>query len=319
MTHAAGASHAGESPRFSIIIPTYQRRDLVTANVSALAAQQFEGRFEVIVVVDGATDGTAEALRRLTVPLPLTVVEQQNAGSAAARNHGAGLARGEVLLFLDDDMEAHPSLLGEHDRSHRTGADAVMGHIPLHPKSPAGLLSDGVRSWADARTRRLSEPGAQLLLEDMLTGQLSVTRAVFGRLTGFDTRFRQQDTSGNADTDFGHRLLQSGCRVVFNPAAISWQHYVVTPRQYLRRWHEVGRADVRLVRKHPDRAEAIFSRKKLQNRHRWMVWPAAALLRWVFVRRVERGLTDRRTARWFNTVRWYEYWRGVEESGGLPR
>jgi glycosyltransferase involved in cell wall biosynthesis len=310
---------AGQTPRFSIIIPTYERRDLVAANVSALASQQFEGRFEVIVIVDGATDGTAEALRRLTLPFPLTVVEQQNAGSAAARNHGARLARGEVLLFLDDDMEAHPALLLEHDRSLRVGADAVMGHIPLHPRSPGGLLSDGVRSWAEARTTRLSEPGAPLLLEDMLTGQLSVSRAVFERLTGFDTRFRQQDTSGNADADFGHRLLQSGCRVVFNSAAISWQQYIVTPRQYLRRWREVGRADVRLVRKHPERAEAIFTPKKLQNRRRWMVGPVAAALRWVFVRRVERGLTDRRTAGWFNAVRWCEYWRGVADAEGRPR
>src|SRR6185436_4086895 len=140
---------------------------------------------------------------------------------------------------------------------------------------------------ADARTTRLSEPGAPLLLEDMLTGQLSVTRAVFERLTGFDTHFRQQHTSGNADADFGHRLLQSGCRVVFNPAAISWQQYIVTPRQYLRRWREVGLADVRLVRKHPERAEAIFTRKKLQNRRRWMIGPIAAAMRWVSVRRVE--------------------------------
>jgi glycosyltransferase involved in cell wall biosynthesis len=305
--------------RFSVIIPTYERRDLVAANVSALTAQQFRGRFEVIVVVDGATDGTAEALRRLTLPFPLTVIEQENAGSAAARNHGARLARGEVFLFLDDDMEAHPALLLEHDRSVRLGADAVMGHIPLHPGSPKGLLSDGVRSWADGRTRRLSEPGASLLLEDMLTGQLSVARAVFERLTGFDTRFRQQDTSGNADADFGHRLLQSGCRVVFNPAAISWQQYIVTPRQYLRRWREVGRADVRFVRKHPDRKDAIVTRKKLKGRRPCMVAPVAAVLRWVFATRVEQGRTDRITARWFKAVRWYEYWQGVKEAGGFPR
>jgi hypothetical protein len=75
---------------------------------------------------------------------------------------------------------------------------------------------------------------------------------------------------------------------------------------------------VRLVRKHPERAKAIFTRKKLENRRPWMVGPVAAAVRWVFVRRVERGLTDRRTARWFNAVRWREYWRGVEDAGGVP-
>jgi len=304
--------------RVSVIIPTYERRDLVVRNVAALARQEFGGGFEVIVVVDGSTDDTGEALRALTVPFPLTVVEQPNGGSAAARNHGATLARGELLLFLDDDMEAHPRLLAEHDASHRAGAAAVMGHIPSHPESPGGLLADGVKRWAEGRAKRLSAPGAQLSLADMLTGQLSVGRELFARLTGFDTRFRQQATSGNADTDFGCRLLESGCRVVFNAQAISWQMYVVTPRQYLRRWREVGRADVRFVHKHPDQMGVIFSRRKLAQRRRWMIPPVAAVLRWVIVRRAEQGRTDARTARWFKKVRWYEYWRGVAEAGGMP-
>jgi len=215
-------------------------------------------------------------------------------------------------------MEAHPRLLAEHDASHHAGAAAVMGDIPSHPDSPKGLLADGVKQWAEARARRLARPGAELSLADMLTGQISVGRELFARLSGFDTRFRQEVTSGNADTDFGCRLLESGCRVVFNPRAISWQKYVVTPRQYLRQWREVGRADVRFVRKHPTQAGAIFSRKKLAQRRRWMIPPLAAVLRWVIVRRVEQGHTDTRTARWFKKVRWYEYWRGVAEAGGMP-
>jgi glycosyltransferase involved in cell wall biosynthesis len=314
MTDAAG----GACPRFSVIIPTFQRRDLVAANVAALARQEFAGGFEVIVVVDGSTDGTAETLRALRVPFPLRVVDQPNAGSAAARNHGAALATADLLMFLDDDMEAHPRLLAEHERSHREGAAAVMGHIPVHPESPSGLLAERVGTWAEERARRLSKPRAEVGLEDMLTGQLSVGRALFQRQTGFDTRFRQQISSGNADTDFGCRLLHSGCRVIFNPKAISWQKYIVTPRQYLRQWREAGKADVRFVRKHPDQLSAIFTPRKLQQRRRWMIPPVAAVLRWVFIRRVERGLTDARTARWYGAVRWYEYWQGVAEAGGVP-
>lgn len=304
--------------RFSVIIPTYQRRDLIAANIAALARQKFEGGFEVIVVVDGSTDGTAEALRELKLPFPLVVVEQPNGGSAAARNHGAAEAQGELLLFLDDDMEAHPNLLAEHDLSHRAGAAAVMGHIPMHPDSPVGLLAQRVETWAEGRAKRLSDPHAQLLLEDMLTGQLSVGRALFVRLSGFDIRFRQKISSGNADTDFGYRLLHSGSRVVFNAQAISWQKYIVTPRQYLRQWREAGLADVRFVRKHPDQLATIFTRRKLQQQRRWMIAPVAAILRWVSVRRVEQGRTDVRTAAWYGKVRWYEYWRGVSEAGGVP-
>src|SRR6266568_2649599 len=85
--------------RFSIIIPTYERRDLVRRMVAALADQTHDD-FEVIVVVDGSTDGTAAALRELGFSFPLSVLEQTNLGAAAARNAGVAAAGGELFLFL---------------------------------------------------------------------------------------------------------------------------------------------------------------------------------------------------------------------------
>ena len=76
--------------------------------VRSLARQEYDGRFEVVVVVDGSQDGSFEALKELDVSFPLSVFEQSNQGAARARNHGAAATRGEILLFLDDDMEAHP-------------------------------------------------------------------------------------------------------------------------------------------------------------------------------------------------------------------
>src|SRR3954451_12058345 len=89
---------------FSIIIPTFNRRDIVLDTVTSLVATRRPWPCELIVVVDGSRDGTVEALRSLDLPLPLTVHEQPNQGSAAARNAGAAAARGRYLLFLDDDM-----------------------------------------------------------------------------------------------------------------------------------------------------------------------------------------------------------------------
>src|SRR5262245_319240 len=85
--------------RFSVVFPTYQRRNVVVKSVYALKQQEFEGRFEVIVVVDGSDDGSADALRELDTPFTLTVLEQPNRGAASARNRGAVHARGEILLF----------------------------------------------------------------------------------------------------------------------------------------------------------------------------------------------------------------------------
>ncbi len=75
-------NRTAHGPRVSVIVPTYERRDLVLGAVRALARQAFDHPLEVVVVVDG----TAEALQRTTWPLPLRVIEQANQGAARARN-----------------------------------------------------------------------------------------------------------------------------------------------------------------------------------------------------------------------------------------
>ena len=308
--------------RFSLIFPTYQRKDLALAAVRALEGQELRD-FEAIVVVDGSTDGTAEALRELRPSFPFTVLEQPNAGAASARNRGAAAANGEILLFLDDDMEAHPRLLAEHDRSHREGAEVVLGHIPLHPDSPRGMLSRNVGIWAENRARKLAAPGAELTSYDLLTGQISLRSELFRRLGGFDDAFTRGGTYGDEDLDFGQRLLDAGVSVMFNPEAVSWQRYIVTPRQHLTQWRQTGRADVGFARKHPHRAEAVFATRG-GGRLLVEVPGLAALLSAILkppvlflAKRAKGG--SALMFRWFRRVRALEYWRGVREAGGIPR
>jgi len=142
------------TPRFSVVVPTFQRRDVVVASVAAFGAQDFGEPFEVVVVVDGSTDGTADALRALSPPFPLAVVEQENRGPAAARNRGAEEARGEFLLFLDDDMDPVPDFVGAHVRAHRdaVGLVAVAGRI-----LPGGAVAHSMRSLSESSPRRRRE------------------------------------------------------------------------------------------------------------------------------------------------------------------
>ncbi len=305
-----------KSVRFSVIIPTYQRRELVLASVRSLVRQEFDGHFEVIVVVDGSTDGTAQALREINVPFPMTVIEQQNKGRATALNRGADVAHGEILLFLDDDMEAHPRLLAEHNRSHREGADIVLGHIPLHPESPSNFLSVGVGIWAEKRVKRLSSPNATPTIHDMITGQASLSFEVFHKLGGFDTNFNRNGSFGDEDLDFCYRLKLKGYRIVFNPNAISWQKYVVTPIDYLRQWRQAGRADIALVRKHPDLINDIFAAHPAGSLIERVLW---RLTSWLLLALVNMGIQNAITTRLFFRGRDLEYWRGVREAGGIPK
>ncbi len=327
---AGGVTTADPAPRFSIVIPTFQRRELVCAHVQAFARQLEAPAFEVIVAVDGATDGTGDALRRLDTPFPLTVLEQPNRGASVARNAGAAAARGEILLFLDDDMEPAPDLLAVLDRSHRDGPKLVFGHLPIHPDSPANFLSRGIGEWTEGRRMRLTSDGAALTLHDLLTGQLSLPRALFQAVGGFDTAFTRDGTFGNEDLDFGYRMMKQGHRLVFEPAAVSCQNYVVTAARYFEQSRQAGHADVAFVRKHPEQAKALFALQGVDdpiNRRWWrplarawpLTWPVMEVLRLAALRIGRRPFPSDRAVRFFYRVWALEYWRGVQEAGGMPR
>jgi GT2 family glycosyltransferase/peptidoglycan/xylan/chitin deacetylase (PgdA/CDA1 family) len=304
--------------RFSVVIPTHQRRDRVVQNVRALAGQ-VRREFEAIVVIDGSTDGTASALRALDVPFPLTVLEQENEGAAEARNAGARAAAGEIMLFLDDDMEADPSLLAEHDRSHREGADLVVGDMPLHPDSPPNLLSWGVGFWARSRRERLTAPGAEVGLDDLLTGQMSISRSAFRRIGGFDSAFTREGLFGGEDIDFGYRVVKAGCRVAFNPAAISYQYYDIDPADYLRRTREAGRSERELALKHPEQIRRLDDGPAFHTRRsRWLLGPLVAApqalswpLRTLVASLVRHGRRGAIVRRLFFGLRTVEHLRGA--------
>jgi peptidoglycan/xylan/chitin deacetylase (PgdA/CDA1 family)/glycosyltransferase involved in cell wall biosynthesis len=305
------------SPDLSVVVPTFQRCDVVVESVRALAQQDYAGAFEVIVVVDGSADGSANALRELDTPFPLKVVEQPNQGPAATRNRGAAEARGTLLLFLDDDMEAHPSLLSEHERSHREGADVVVGHLPLHPDSPQNFLTAGVAAWAEERGRRLAAQG-ELGLRDLISGQMSVSKELFWQIGGFDAGFTRGGAFGNEDLDFGRRLAAAGSRIAFNPQAVSRQRYVVTPRRYLRQWREAGRSAVLLARKHPDQLEAVFAGRRPRRLDRVLLRWLRPAMRAGVLALAQIAPRARTTARLFFRLRLLEYQRGVREGGGIP-
>jgi GT2 family glycosyltransferase len=312
--------------RFSVVIPTYQRRDSVMRGVRALE-RQVERSFEAIVVVDGSSDGTAEALRGLDVSFALVVLEQENAGAAQARNAGVEAAAGELLLMLDDDMVADPSMLSEHDRSHRTGADIVLGDMPIHPDSPDNMLSWGVGEWARGRCERLCEPEAEIGIGDLLTGQLSISRSAYDQVGGLDPSFTREGMFGGEDLDFGYRLVKAGYAIVFNPAAVSYQYYDVDPARYLRRAREAGRARRELIAKHPELAAEMAPGPSFKTRRsRWSLSPFVAApaalsapLRAGAVALARSGRKGPRARRAFFAIRTLEHLRGVRLAGrALP-
>lgn len=99
-----------DSPFFSIVIPAYNRAKLVGRAIDSCLGQDLRD-FEVVVVDDGSTDGTPEAVRRYADPRVRLVTHKVNRGVCPARNTGVDASRGEWIVFLDSDDELLPGAL----------------------------------------------------------------------------------------------------------------------------------------------------------------------------------------------------------------
>src|SRR5262249_48147447 len=93
---------------------THDRRERLRVLLDSLDRQTASPQtFEVVVVVDGSTDGTEAMLGALSPSFRLHVVTQERSGVETARNNGVDVAQGRLCLFVDDDIRADPKLVAE--------------------------------------------------------------------------------------------------------------------------------------------------------------------------------------------------------------
>src|SRR5439155_12933961 len=119
--------------RLSVVVPTLGRVADLARVLDALEAQSGDvpSGVEVVVVDDGSTDGTRRLLEERAARSRLLFASQERRGPASARNRGAALAKGEILVFLGDDTVPEAGFLAAHDRAQKEGDGgrrAVLGY-----------------------------------------------------------------------------------------------------------------------------------------------------------------------------------------------
>lgn len=162
----------------SVVVPAYQEAASIGPAVTRLAeVLDGTGRpYEILVVSDGSTDGTADEARALGLP-QVTVLEYfPNQGKGHAIRHGFRHATNPLVAFLDGDMDLHPSVLpGFFDRLDADVADVVVGS-KVHPES--AVTYPLVRRVASRAWRRLTRMALRVDLGDTQTGVKAMRRSV---------------------------------------------------------------------------------------------------------------------------------------------
>jgi glycosyltransferase involved in cell wall biosynthesis len=210
-------------PVLSVVIPTHNRRDILMATLRALGVQRdLAGRFEVIVVDDGSSDGTTEFVRGSAFEIfDQRVITVDQGGPARARNQGVTAAAADRILLLGDDTVPTPMALAGHIGASTANAVAVQGRIDwdqhlaitdvmafLAPAGPQfwfrGLIDGGPVPWPQVLGSNLSAP----------------TR--WFREEPFDEDFTEACME---DTELAWRWKRRGWNAVWSDHALCYHHH----------------------------------------------------------------------------------------------
>ncbi|MBI2955065.1 MAG: glycosyltransferase family 2 protein [Chloroflexi bacterium] len=317
----------GEAPFISVVIPTHNRRQDLVRVLDALFRQVYPlSWLEIIVVLDGCSDDTEMTLQSLESPCRLRYVVQSKAGQAVARNRGIQMARGEVIIFLDDDVEPSPNLVRAHAVLHaRANNLVVQGYYPFSPQLKRNLHTATSARWWERHFNRLAERGHRLGHQDLSSGNFSVRREHLLAIGGFDEGFSGY---GNEDYELGLRLAEIGLRFRFSREALAKHHHSTPLRKSLQRTRQEAEADINYGQKHPRLKRTFRFFTYAQDRSLGKVifriiafrmpvqgdWLADRLLE--IANRCEQFGLRGTWAGIVRALRRYHYWRGIRNSLG---
>lgn len=230
-------------PEYSVIVPAYQAAGEIARCVQALDRQSIpRERYEIIVVDDGSTDGTADAARAAGADRVLRI---PHAGPSAARNAGLEAARGEIVLFTDADCEPSPRWV---ERMVAPFSDPeVMGSKGTYRTRQRSLIARLVQREYEIRYERMARAAR---IDFIDTYAAAYRRKLLLQAGGFDPAFPIPSAE---DIDLSFRLAQAGHRLVFVPEAWVWHTHPDRLWTYLMRKGRYGFWRALLYLRHPEK------------------------------------------------------------------
>jgi GT2 family glycosyltransferase len=245
-------------PTFSVVVPTHDRPDALERCIEALARQTYPLRdFEVIVCDDGSAFPVAPSVSARERRLRLTVIRQANAGPAAARNAGAGRARGRFLAFTDDDCVPAPDWLARLAMRFSQEPSLLLGGAVVNAldDDPYATTTQLIQTFRYEYYER--HTAARRLFS---TSNLAVATDRFAQLGGFSETF---DRAAGEDYDFCDRWLHAGLGTALAPEAVVRHSHALSLPAFCRQHFGYGRALLRVRQRMARRAGARLKSEAL--------------------------------------------------------
>ena len=232
---------SSELPRFSVVVPTYERPAQLDACLRALARLDYpRGRFEVLIVDDGSARTPRDVVERFNGALEVRLFGQENKGPAAARNLGARHARGEFLAFTDDDCEPEPAWLGAFASRFAEEPARVVGGRTTNAldRNPYSETSQLIIEVVYEHFNRDSSEA-----RFFASNNFAVHAESFRAVGGFDEAFRTSE-----DREFCARWRSRGLTLTYEPGAVVRHSHSLTLGSLWRQHFGYGRGALRFHR-----------------------------------------------------------------------
>lgn len=217
-----GESHE-HWPTCSIILPTYNRCDIVEQTLLRFLAQDYPADFEILVA-DNSTDGTPAMVERLaeTSPVPLRLLWSEERLPAVKRNDALHAATGDLVFFMNDDVWVRPDFLIEHARTHLASDEpiGVLGLVDQSEQMPPLPFTQWYRPFGYHRIADRADQEVDWRF--FWTMNISLPRQeMLDRNLVFHEDWAH---IGCEDMELGYRWEKAGLKLVYNPRA--WgEHY----------------------------------------------------------------------------------------------
>lgn len=234
---------------FSVVIPTYNRLDMLVRVLDALDRQIDAPPFETIVINDGSRDDTDRVMSQRK---GITFRTQPNGGPGRARNHGVSLAQGKFVVFIGDDTVPEPRFLAEHARIHRESGDdplvACLGYTGWPRGERVTAFMDYINDYGLQFGYKLIRDGEVVPYNFFYTSNISIDREVLAAHP-FDTTF---PSAAWEDIELAYRLNEQGLRIRYNARAVTRHYHPMNVDSFARRQYTVGKSGAIFYQKHPE-------------------------------------------------------------------
>ncbi len=247
-----------QHPAVSLISPIYNGGEhYSTCYESLLNLNYLDGQLQILVIDDCSTDGTREYLANQSPPEHLRIIfPEHNLGRSNVRNHALTFATGEIIIFLDGDMEVSLDFVTKHvEELQKPNRKAVIGHVDPADWLPRTKLFRYLYDYGRRGAKQFG-PDKPVGFQYVLTNNFSLWRDALDAGGPFPAEFHHY---GGEDTIFGYRLArQFPNGLYYRPEARSTHHHDRQLKNYLASLADYGSYNLpQIMEEHPEIATPL--------------------------------------------------------------